>query len=74
MIGSPEEIEIDGTKGYKFTMCLNPMMTTGSVFRVESKNVNGLWRVQDGTHSGSNFETVVNCLPTDKVMRYVPPV
>jgi predicted phosphatase len=74
LIGSPEEIEIDGAKGYKFTMCLNPMMTTGSVFRVESKNVNGLWRVQDGTHSGSNFETVVNCLPTDKVSRYVPPV
>ena len=73
MIGSPEEIEIDGAKGFKFTMCLNPMMTTGSVFRVESKNVNGLWRVQDGTHSGSNFETVVNCLPTDKVSRYVPP-
>lgn len=74
LLGSPEEIEIDGAKGYKFTMCLNPMMTTGSVFRVESKNVNGLWRVQDGTHSGSNFETVVNCLPTDKVTRYVPPV
>lgn len=73
MIGSPEEIEIDGAKGYKFTMCLNPMMTTGSVFRVESKNVNGLWRVQDGTHSGSSFETVVNCLLTDKVSRYVPP-
>ena len=74
LLGSPEEIEIDGAKGFKFTMCLNPMMTTGSVFRVESKNVNGLWRVQDGTHSGSNFETVVNCLPTDKVTRYVPPV
>ena len=74
LIGSPEEIEIDGAKGYKFAMCLNPMMTTGSVFRVESKNVNGLWRVQDGTHSGSNFETVVNCLPTDAVTRYIQPV
>lgn len=74
LIGSPEAIDIDGERGYKFVCLLNPMLTTGSVFRAESKQVNGLFRVIDGTHSGSSFETVVNCLPTNEVSRYVKPV
>lgn len=73
LIGSPEEIEIDGERGWKITCLLNPMLTTGSVFRMESRNVSGLFRVQNGNHSG-DFITTMNCLPTNEVSRYVPPV
>lgn len=73
LIGSPEVVNINGAKGYKITSLLNPMLTLGSVFRLESKYLSGLFRVQDGTHSG-DFLTVVNCFPTDEVSRYVPPV
>lgn len=73
LIGSPEVVDINGAKGYKITSLLNPMLTLGSVFRLESKYLSGLFRVQDGTHSG-DFLTVVNCFPTDEVSRYVPPV
>lgn len=73
LIGSPEVVDINGAKGYKITSLLNPMLTLGSVFRLESKYLSGLFRVQDGTHSG-DFLTIVNCLPTDEVSRYVPPV
>lgn len=72
LIGSPEVVDINGAKGYKITSLLNPMLTLGSVFRLESKYLSGLFRVQDGTHSG-DFLTVVNCFPTDEVSRYVPP-
>ncbi|MEL7659619.1 phage protein [Acetobacterium wieringae] len=73
LIGSPEVVDINGAKGYKITSLLNPMLTLGSVFRLESKYLSGLFRVQNGTHSG-DFLTVVNCFPTDEVSRYVPPV
>jgi len=73
LIGYPELIDIDGQVGYKITTLLNPMMTVGSVFRLESKYVNGLFRVHAGTHS-DDFMTVMDCLPTDTVSRYVPPV
>lgn len=73
LIGSPERVDLNGVTGYKITSLLNPMLTVGSVFRLESKYLSGLFRVQDGTHSG-DFTTVVNCLPTDEVSRYVPPV
>lgn len=73
LIGSPEMIDIDGQTGYKITSLLNPMLTVGSVFRLESRYVNGLFRVQSGTHS-SDFVTAMDCLPTDKVSRYVKPV
>lgn len=73
LIGSPEVVDINGAKGYKITSLLNPMLTLGSVFRLESKYLSGLFRAQDGTHSG-DFLTVVNCFPADEVSRYVPPV
>ncbi|MEA4805079.1 phage protein [Acetobacterium wieringae] len=73
LIGSPEVVDINGAKGYKIKSLLNPMLTLGSVFRLESKYLSGLFRVQDGTHTG-DFITTVNCLPTDEVSRYVPPV
>lgn len=72
LTGYPELIDIDGQVGYKITTLLNPMMTVGSVFRLESKYVNGLFRVHVGTHS-DDFMTVMDCLPTDTVSRYVPP-
>ena len=74
LLGSPEIIDIDGHKGYKITSLLNPMLTTGSVFRLSSRYLSGLFRVQDGQHDGSSFTTTVNCYPTDEVSRYVPPV
>lgn len=74
LIGSPETIDLNGATGYKITSLLNPMLTLGSVFRLESRYLSGLFRVQDGTHNGSDFTTVVNCYPTDEVSRYVPPV
>lgn len=73
LIGSPEVIDIDGQVGYKITCLLNPLFVLGSVFRLESKMVSGLFRVQNGSHSG-DFITTVNCLPTTEVSRYVPPV
>lgn len=72
LIGYPELIDIDGQVGYKITTLLNPMMTGASVFRLESKYVNGLFRVHTGTHS-DDFMTVMDCLPTDTARRYVPP-
>lgn len=74
LIGSPEIVDENGMARYKITSLLNPMLTLGSVFRLESKYLAGLFRVEHGTHSGSNFETVVTCAPTDDVSRYVPPV
>lgn len=73
LIGSPEVIDIDGAIGYKITCLLNPLFVLGSVFRLESKMLSGLFRVQTGSHSG-DFITTVNCLPTNNVSRYVPPV
>lgn len=73
LLGSPEIVDLNGAKGYKIRSLLNPMLTVGSVFRLESKYLSGLFRVENGTHSG-NFETTVNCFPTDEVSRYVPPV
>lgn len=72
LIGYPELIDIDGQTGYRITTLLNPMMTVGSVFRMESKYIGGLFRVHVGTHS-DDFLTVMDCLPTDTVSRYVPP-
>jgi len=73
LIGSPEVIDIDGQVGYKITCLLNPLFVLGSVFRLESKMLSGLFRVQTGNHSG-DFITTVNCLPTNEVSRYVPPI
>lgn len=74
LIGSPEAYtDSNGATGYRVTSLLNPMLTVGSVFRLESRYLSGLFRVENGTHSG-NFSTVVNCYPTDEVSRYVPPV
>lgn len=72
LIGSPETIDLNGATGYKIKSLLNPMLTVGSVFRLESRYLSGLFRVENGTHSG-DFTTVVNCFPTDEVSRYVPP-
>lgn len=74
LIGSPEIIDIGDAKGYKITCLLNPMLTLGSIFRLESRYLSGLFRVQNGQHDGSSFVTTVNCYPTDEVSRYVPPV
>ena len=72
LIGSPEPTDVAGSPGYKIVTLLNPMLTVGSVFRLESQYVSGLFRVDNGTHTG-DFTTTLNCLPTDKVSRYVPP-
>lgn len=73
LIGSPETIDMDGSTGYKIQSLLNPMLTIGSVFRLESRYLSGLFRVEYGTHSGSDFITTVNCYPTNEVSRWVPP-
>ena len=73
LLGSPEIVDLNGVTGYKIRSLLNPMLTVGSVFRLESKYLSGLFRVENGKHSGG-FETTVNCFPTDEVSRYVPPV
>lgn len=72
LIGSPEPVDVDGQDGYQIKCLLNPMLTLGSVFRVESQYVSGIFRVVSGTHS-SDFITTLNCVPASEVSRYVPP-
>lgn len=73
LIGSPETVEENGSARYKITSLLNPMLTVGSVFRLESKYLSGLFRVEHGTHAG-DFTTVVTCAPTDEISRYIVPI
>lgn len=64
LIDSPEEFEEEITaedykdtiKGYKLKMLLQHRMTTGSVIKVKSLEVNGEYRVRSGKHTFTESE------------------
>lgn len=62
LIGSPEKIieEVDGVEvvKYKVTMLLNPLVATDSLIEVESRSLNGRFRVEEGRHT-KDFNTEV---------------
>ncbi len=54
----------DVVRGYEIEMLLQHRIQTASVVRVKSKNVNGTFRVREGTHTydGENFITKVKAI------------
>lgn len=59
LIGSPEKIEEDGVIKYNVRCLLQHKITTDSIIQIESKTLNGTYRVEKGSHScnGSEFIT-----------------
>lgn len=72
MIGSPEYFEEEVTaedfkdivKGYKVKMLLQHRITTAVIINIESRDVNGSFRVRGGQHTcgGSDFYTEMNVI------------
>lgn len=66
LIGSPMEVteEIDGKQVVKYNvMCLlNHEITTDAVIKIESKTINGMYKVEKGNHKG-DFITECVVLP-----------
>ena len=64
LIGSPEEFEeeevaedyADTIHGYKFTMLLQHRMTTAAIIDLNSRNVNGIFRVRKWKHTGNESD------------------
>lgn len=54
----------DVVRGYEIEMLLQHRIQTASIVRVKSKNVNGTFRVREGTHTydGENFITKVKAI------------
>ncbi len=55
---------IDTVKGYEITMLLQHRVTTASILNIKTRNVSGIYRVKEGTHSydGENFLTKVKAI------------
>ena len=72
LLDSPEPFEEEYSdentteiiKGYKVTMLLQHRVTTASIIKIKSRNVNGQFRVRSGTHSfnGTDFITEVEVI------------
>ena len=66
LIGSPEEFEEeiaieDGSeiiKGYKFKMLLQHQLTTAAIIKLQSRDVQGTFRVRAGQHTYNDSEAV----------------
>lgn len=54
----------DTVKGYEMTMLLQHRITTASLIRVQSRNVTGVYRVREGSHTydGTDFLTKVKAI------------
>lgn len=54
----------DTVRGYELTMLLQHRVTTASLIKVSSKNVSGIFRVREGSHTydGTNFLTKVKAI------------
>lgn len=64
LIGSPERIEEENEKGkkvikYKINSLLNYKISTDSIIKVESKTINGTYRVESGVHTGDFITEMV---------------
>lgn len=67
LIDSPERIEEEGKKGkkiikYKIKCLLNHKISTDSIIKVESRTINGTYRVESGRHTG-DFITECTVIP-----------
>ena len=66
LIGSPEKVEEekDGQKviKYKVQSLLNHKISTDSLIQIESKTINGIYRVESGVHTG-DFITEMIVVP-----------
>lgn len=63
LVGSPEKIE-ENRKGnkitkYKIKSLLNHRISTDSLIKVQSKTINGNYRVESGVHTGDFFTEMV---------------
>lgn len=65
LIGSPTRMEEDDQEGYAVTCLLNHNIQGDSVIKIESRHVNGLYKVIRGSHNGSDFATEVEVIPFD---------
>lgn len=70
LIGSPEKIEEENEKKekiikYNIKCLLNHKITTDSIIQIESRNVNGTYRVENGSHycNDSDFITEMVVVP-----------
>ena len=54
----------DTVKGYEMTMLLQHRITTASLIHVQSRNVTGVYRVREGSHTydGTDFLTMVKAI------------
>ena len=54
----------DTIRGYELTMLLQHRVTTASLIKVSAKNVSGIFRVREGSHTydGTNFLTKVKAI------------
>ena len=66
LIGSPEEFEEEITaedykdvvKGYKFKMLLQHQMTTAAIIQLQSREIQGTFRVRSGQHTYNESEAI----------------
>lgn len=60
LIGSPEKITDDeGNQGYKVLSLMNYKIEVGSIIKVESKRVSGIFKVKKGIYKSNNSEHIV---------------
>lgn len=70
LVGSPEKVEEENEKKekiikYNVKCLLNHKITTDSIIQIESRTVNGTYRVEEGSHycNGSDFITEMVVIP-----------
>ncbi len=60
LIESPENIEDDdGNAGYKVLSLMNYKIEVGSIIKIESKKVSGIFKVKKGIYRSTDFDHVV---------------
>lgn len=71
LMGSPEKVETDKEKPgkrYKVQSLLNYRLRSDAVVKLESKTIEGLWRIEKGKHvlTGDDFHTEMDVMKYEK--------
>lgn len=61
LIASPQKINKEDSEGYKVQSLLNYRIEADSILQIESKTINGLYRVSKGAHRLSGNDFVTEC-------------
>ncbi len=63
LIGTPTRMDEDGQEGYNVACLLNHRIRADSIIKLQSREVEGFFRVVRGKHDGSSFVTELEVVP-----------